>query len=277
MKKRLMFFAALAVAAITVVAGTAIAGTPVKSGVVYNSIVPNGPPSNLPSVGFEATSTSEFGAAVTLTGSARNLTSVTVGMSSWACVTGSADGTGGACSTPKGATFSHPITLTLYNVSTDGSTLGSPIASVTQTFDIPYRPSSSPKCASDPDRPFGWYSPGLKACFNGMTDNVTFNFSGVTLPATVVYGIAFNTTDYGAVPTHVVGPYDSLNVALSTNGESGTENDATAGSTGPIWLNSLWSGAYADNGANGTGTFRADTGSWSPYQPAVQFKASNSG
>ena len=140
-----MFFAALAVAAVTVVAGSAMAGgTPVKASVVYNSLVPNGPPSNLPSVGFEATSTSEFGAAVTFVGTSRNLTSVTVGLSSWACVTGSANGDPAPCSTPTGATFSHPITLNLYNVSTDGLALGSPIASVTQTFDIPYRPSSSP-------------------------------------------------------------------------------------------------------------------------------------
>ena len=269
--KRLIMFAALALAALTVV-GSAAAGS--GANVIYNSLVPNGPPSNLPSVGFEATSTSEFGAAVTFAGSARNLNSVTVGMSSFACVTGSWDGTGGACSTPTGATFSQPITLNIYNPSTDdGVTPGTLRASVTQTFAIPYRPSTSSKCASDPDRPYGWYSPGLKKCFNGMTDNVTFNLSGVTLPNSIVYGIAFNTSHYGATPTGVSGPYDSLNVALSTDGSGTTVNDVTAGTTDSIWLNSSWSGAYADNGLGGVGTFRADS-SWSPYQPAVQFKAS---
>jgi hypothetical protein len=267
--KRLIMFAALAVAAVTVV-GSAAAGNGTKSSVIYNSVVPNGPPSNLPSEAFEAQSVSQFGAAVTFTGSARNLTSVTVGMSSFACVTGSWDGSSGACSTPTGATFSQPITLNIYQA--DGSTL---ITSVTQTFAIPYRPSSSPKClATDPNRPYGWYSPGLKQCFNGMTDNVTFNISGVTLPNSIVYGIVYNTSNYGPNPVGVTGPYDSLNVALSTDGTSGSVNDVTAGSTGSIWLNSAWSGAYQDGGA--TGTFRADSGSWSPYVPAVQFKASNS-
>jgi hypothetical protein len=170
------------------VVGSAAAGG-TKANVIYNSLVPNGPPSNLPSVGFEATSTSEFGAAVTFAGSARNLNSVTVGMSSFACVTGSWDGgnpVGVPCSSPTGATFSQPN---------------------------------------------------------------------------------------GANPTGVLGPYDSLNVAVSTDGTGGTTNNVTAGTTGSIWLNSSWSGAYADNGA--TGTFRADTGSWSPYQPAVQFTASS--
>src|SRR5206468_1452292 len=123
----------------------------------------------------------------------------------------------------------------------DGSTL---IKSVTQTFGIPYRPSSSAKCAST-DRPFGWYSSGLKACFNGMTDNVTFNISGVTLPDNIVYGIVYNTSNYGPSPLGVTGPYDSLNVALSNT------SDVTAGTTGSIWLNSAWSGAYVDNGATG--------------------------
>ena len=273
MKGSYLFVVAV-VAAITAVAGSALAagassGGGTKSSVVYNSVVPNGPPSNLPSEAFEAQSVSQFGAAVTFAGTARNLTSVTVGMSSFACVTGSWDGSSGACSTPTGATFSQPITLKIYNPSQDGGvTPGSLITSVTQTFAIPYRPSSSSKCASDPDRPYGWYSPGLKRCFNGITDNVTFNISGVTLPNNIVYGIVYNTSNYGPSPYGVTGPYDSLNVALSN------ESDVTAGSTGSIWLNSSWNGAYQDGGAT-TGTFRADGASWSPYVPAVQFKASN--
>ena len=102
---------------------------------------------------------------------------------------------------------------------------------------------------------------------------ITFNISGVTLPNSIVYGIVYNTSNYGPNPLGVTGPYDSLNVAVSTDGSGSTTNNVTAGTTGSIWLNSPWSGAYADGGA--TGTFRADTGSWSPYQPAVQFKASS--
>jgi hypothetical protein len=267
MKKRSMFFAALVAAAITVVAGSAMAGTPVRSGVIYNSIIPNGPAANLPSVGPEAYAFNEFGNAVSLAGTARHLNSVAVTLSSWACVQGS--WTTGDCSTPTGSTFSQPITLNIYRPSTDGGlTPGALIASSTQTFAIPYRPSASTKCNDGK-----WYSSGTKTCFNGLANNVTFNFSGVTLPDQVVYGIVYNTRDFGPHPTGVSGPSDSLNIALSTDG------DVSAGSSdsGTVWQNSPYPGQYCDHGAAGTGTFRADSGCWTPYVPAVQFKASNSG
>src|SRR6185312_4889528 len=58
-----------------------------RADVVY-SAVPAPLPTNLPSVGFEATSTSQFGDAVTLAGSARALTGATVIMSNWAVESG---------------------------------------------------------------------------------------------------------------------------------------------------------------------------------------------
>ncbi len=268
MKKRLMFTAALGIAAISVVVGSAMAGTPVRSGVVYNSTVANGPPSNLPSVGPEAYAFNEFGNAITLGGTARDLNSVAVTLSSWACVQGSWNG--GDCSTPTGSTFSQPITLNIYGPSTDGGvTHGALIASSTQTFAIPYRPSASAECAAL-GTPGKWYSPGTKTCFNGLANDVTFRFSGVTLPDQVVYGIVYNTRDFGPSPTGVSGPSDSLNIALSTDA------DVSAGSSasGTVWQNSPYGAEYCDAGAGGTSTFRADSGCWAPYVPAVQFKAS---
>jgi hypothetical protein len=266
MRKRLMFLAALVVAAITVIAGSAMAGgAPVKASVVYNSVIPNGPPANLPSVGAEAYAFDEFGNAITLTGTARHLKSVTVTLSSWACVQGT--WIGGDCSTPTGSTFSQPITLNIYNASTDGGlTPGSLITSSTQTFAVPYRPSASPNCTAG-----RWYSPGTKSCFNGLADNVTFSFSGEILPESVVYGIVYNTRDFGPNPTGVAGPYDSLNIALSSDA------DVSAGSSasGTVWQNSPIAGLYCDSGTAGVGTFRADSGCWAPYVPAVQFKAGN--
>ena len=41
----------------------------------------------------------------------------------------------------------------------------------------------------------------------------------VNLPDSVVYGIVYNTRDYGPNPTTVAGPADSLNIALSTDAE----------------------------------------------------------
>ena len=128
--------------------------------------------------------------------------------------------------------------------------------SSTQTFSVPYRPSASPKCIGDDAGK--WYAPSSKTCFNGLYNEVTFNFSGLTLPSQVVYGIEYNTRDYGPAPTGLSGPSDSLNVALVT--ESG---DVTSGSdTRP---GSLWE-------EHSGGTF-APTTEWDPYVPAVQFKA----
>jgi hypothetical protein len=244
--KRLIMFAALALAALTLVGSAAAGGT--KASSIYNSTVPNGPPANVPSLGPEAYAFNQLGNAVNFAGSARKLTSVTVGMSSWACYSGA--WYSGDCSTPNGATFPQAITFNIYN-----STGAALLASSTQTFSIPYRPSASPKCGDG-----RWYSPGLKTCFNGFYNEVTFNFSGVTLPDQIVYGITYNTRDYGPSPTGVAGPSDSLNIALVTG-----PSDVTAGTdTTP---GTLWE--------EHSGSTFASTTEWAPYVPAVQFKASS--
>lgn len=114
-------------------------------------------------------------------------------------------------------------------------------------------------------------------------DNVTFSFSGVTLPNTVVYGIAYNTSHYGYNPigdtacnsTAAGCPYDSLNIALSTEPTNVTAGTDTI--LGTIWQNSPYASQYCDNGL--TGTFREDSptcqDNYYPYVPAVQFKAGN--
>src|SRR6478735_8957236 len=80
MKKRLMFFAALIAATLSV---SLAAGSAIGASVVYNAI-PNPLPPNVASVGYEATSTSEFGDYVHLAGTNRGLGAVTVTMSDWA-------------------------------------------------------------------------------------------------------------------------------------------------------------------------------------------------
>src|ERR1017187_5121824 len=70
-----------ATALLAVVAGTAGAE------VVYNN-VPSSLPGNFASIGFGATSSSEFGGQVRLAGKARKHPTVTVVMSSWGCLTG---------------------------------------------------------------------------------------------------------------------------------------------------------------------------------------------
>jgi hypothetical protein len=96
----------------------------------------------------------------------------------------------------------------------------------------------------------------LKSCFNGLATNVTFAFAGETLPNSVTYAIAYDTTHYGFSPIGESAAcftssggcgYDSLNVAVSSDTSVGTDSG-----------NVLFDGVSADSTA----------------VPAVMFKAS---
>jgi hypothetical protein len=260
MKKWTILVAVLGAAAFMALPAFATPAT-----VVYDNI-PSPTPGNVPSVGFEATSTAEFGGLVQLAGTSRQNPTVTVLMSSWGCQSGS--WFAGNCTTTPGATFSHPITLNLYNVGAGGAP-GSLIATKTQTFAIPYRPSASASCGD------GRWSTGT-SCFNGYATPISFNLTGVTLPSQLIVSVAYNTTHYGSAPIGQSAPcftsaggcgYDSLNV--------GTAPAPTTGSTNldDAYLSSTWAGAYCDSGAGGTGTFRLDAGCWTGYLPAFRIAA----
>ncbi len=217
--------------------------------VVYDAI-PSPLPSNVASLGYSATRTSEFGDLVALTpGSSRTVDRVEVGFSSWACETGAwntAD-----CATTPGATFSHPVTVTLYAVG-DAGAVGAAIASVTQTISAPYRPSTDTvNCTGG-----RWFDGA--ACVNGKLFTASFDFSA-TAPVVgdqVIVGIAYNTRNSGASPLGVAGPYDSLNVALEGQVSAGADVDDS------VYLNSAVAANYETPGD--TGVFRADPG-WAEY------------
>jgi hypothetical protein len=229
--------------------------------VIYSSI-PAPLPGNVPSLGFEATSTSEFGGAVQIAAPTKSITRVTVGMSSWACQTGGAED--GSCVSEKGSKFEWPVTLRIYSVG-PGNSVGTQTAALTRTFKMPYRPSASPKCVGNG----GWYHMG---CFHGKLFKINFMLKGVTIPSPAIVAVAYNTSHYGAAPaapqpcnTTNNCPYDSLNVALTgepTVGSAPLPEDA--------FLSSTWGGAYCDGGSGGTGSFRLDAGCWSGYQPEIQ-------
>jgi hypothetical protein len=261
------------------------------AGTMYNSI-PSPLPGNEVSQAFEATSTSEFGDQIAFAaGTSRSLGIVTVTMSSWGCESG--NWFNNNCSTTPGDTFSEPLTFNIYSVG-PSNTVGSLLATTTQTFNIPFRPSASASCTgSDAGK---WYDAASATCFNGLATNVAFDFSSqnLTLPDSVIYGVAYNTTDFGY---HPYGPstcsataagcgYDSLNVGLgcstvdvpngcpATTVTAGSDADPTT-----AYLNSSFTGSYCDNGAAGTGAFRLDSptsGCWSPYTPSVEFNPKSS-
>ena len=172
---------------------------PTTGSVIFNTL-PSPFVSNLPSQGYQATSTAALGDKIKFAGNERNLNQVQVVLSSWACETGTWNT---SCVTTPGATFDYPVTLNLYNVATDGS-VGSLIGTKTQTFSIPYRPSANASCAD-----IKQWKDENGDCFNGINHVVTFDASGITVPDTIIYSVAFNTQSYGASPKNTTGPYDS--------------------------------------------------------------------
>jgi len=272
--RRLLLIAvpALALAgALLATPGAQAASTP-SGTAIYNSTV-SPQPGNLPSVGGEAYAFSELGDKVTFAGTARQLQDVTVTMSSWGCEAGS--WFAHTCSTTPGSTFSLPITLNVYAAGA-GDAVGPVLATRTQTFAIPFRPSADNTNCTGANA--GKWFDGA-TCFNGKAVNITFDFSslGVVLPNTVIYGIAYNTTHFGYTPVGEGAPcfstpagcgYDSLNIALSGGTTSGSDVDPNG-----VYQNSPYGSEYCDGGIAGTGTFRSDSGCWAPSVPAVRFGA----
>lgn len=168
-------------------------------------------------------------------------------MSSFACQSGGAED--GSCVSTAGAKFEWPVSLHVYTVGA-GNAVGTQIAGLTKTFKMPYRPSANAGCTGA--HLGGWMRMGK--CFHGKLFKITFTLRGVTLPSDAIISVSFNTTDYGAEPTHVPGPYDALNVG----GMEGAPLVGTDPQPQSAYINSLWTGAYCDGGLAGTGSFRFD-------------------
>ena len=218
--------------------------------VLYSSI-PNALPPNVPSVGYEATSTAEFGGLIQFAGSGGSYSALraTVVMSNWALASD-------YDSTLAG--YKQLLTLTIYNVG-PGDTVGTKIASDTVDAFIPWRPAASAGCGT------AWRAADGQ-CYNGLATEVTFDLPNVTVSGQVIYGLSFDTTNYGANPTGTPGPYDSLNFGLA-------ETSPKVGSN-PLpdtaYWNTTHAGFYTDNGAGGVGLFRQDT-NWAPDSGALEF------
>ncbi|HEY8186109.1 MAG TPA: hypothetical protein VIF64_08575 [Pyrinomonadaceae bacterium] len=241
---------------------------------IYNNI-PSPLPGNVAGYGFEASGTSEFGDRIMFApATGRSLTTVTLTMSSWGCQSG--HWYSGDCVTAPGATFSHPITLNIYNV-VAGNQVGTLIGSVTQTFAIPYRPSAdNVNCTGA--NVGKWYDASSNTCFNGKASDITFSLSGLTVPNQVIFGVAYNTTHYGYTPIGPLAPcntspggcgYDALNVGVvdpavyNTVGSNPAPDDAyqytifSSCTNGPII------------------PFGLDAGCWTGFKPSIRFNAAN--
>jgi hypothetical protein len=252
--------------------------------IVYNSI-PKPLPGNVSSEGPEAYAFSELGDGFTLqNATGGTLGQVTVVMSSWACQTG--NWTASNCVTASGATFSQPITVNVYAESKQSGveTVGILLATVTQTFNIPYRPSSDPsKCPADYAGSSRWYNSKDKACYHGFAVPISVNFSGshVLVPTNnrVIVTVAYNTTHYGPVPVRESAacytasggcPYDSLNISTDSNDGVYQVIGAAVDPDG-IFVN------YTSPGNSCSGTaapgLALDGECWAGYHPEIQVQA----
>lgn len=231
-----------------------------SSAVVYDALPSVSPQTNYPSQPFQAQQVSEFGDYIKLGGSNRVLDSVTVTMSTWARYSEYSANTD-----YNSSGWSLPITVNIYGDQFNSN--GAPtnrIASVEKTINIPWRPEGDSSCPNTGyGAGFAWKA-GDGTCKNGLAFNATFDLSSLkaTLPDDIVVSFAYNTETYGAHPTHVSGPYNSLNIAIpSGQGVSvGSDNN-----TGAVVINaaSNAAGAYGDT-AKPYGIFRKDTG-WGSY------------
>jgi hypothetical protein len=205
--------------------------------VIYNSI-PGTLAANYTSQPYQAQQVSEFGDRVTFGGSARQLSSATITMSMWGRyedwnVGGQYYGTGAYA----GAGYTQSFTFNIYDAGT-GSTPGALLGSVTQDKYIQYRPT-------------------VWASANGIAQNITFDLSGlgITLPESIVWGLAFNTETYGANPTGTNGPYNQLNVCYNQSSTYAPANGGvTVGSTdlSTKFINSAYAAPYGGLGTVGT-------------------------
>ena len=220
------------------------AATSSAAEVIYDSI-PSTLAANYTSVGYQAQQVREFGDRVSFGGSARQLSSASVTMSMHARYEewnfgGVNYGTGAYA----GYGYTQSFTFNIYNAGT-GSTPGSLIGTVTQDKYIQYRPT-------------GW------ASANGIAQNITFDLSGlgITLPESIVWGLAFNTQSYGASPTGLNGPYNQLNVCFNQSSSWAPANGGvTVGSTDLLtkFINSTNPAQYGSLGTVGTFSL-AETG-----------------
>ncbi len=266
----------------TAITFTFLFGANANSQTIFNSI-PTPLPGNVSSVGPEAYGYRELGDGIIFTpGSPRLVSTVSVVMSSWACTSGAwfnPVGNPNACVTVPGSTANQPVTLNIYGVS-GASGVGPLLGTVTQTFAIPYRPSTEAAHCFVGSPIFGtgkqWYNPVTNKCHHGVANVITFNLSSLllTLPDKVIVGITYNTTNYGKNPlgnlpcrATIQGCfYDSLNISVEGNPILGSVIDPDG-----IYVN--W--VNPASSCNGTsGSLQLDTSlmpsCWGDLHPQIQ-------
>jgi hypothetical protein len=258
-------------AALTVAACVASAASAEK---IYSNIA-HPVVGNWVSIGNEAYSDSELGSLVQFAGSKRSGASVTVGMSSWACQEG--NWVANNCHTSGMAKYSMPMRLNVYNVGPGGA-VGSLLTSVSQTFEMPYRPSASKKCTGE--QAGEWWDGREASCFHGKAFRIKFALpSGVMLPSQAIISVQYNTSDHGPEPigeapcrsTSAGCFYDSLNVGLIEASENKTPIGSNP-SPNELYANTTYNEIDCGSSEN-LGTFGPTGACWGGDQVAIEVAA----
>ncbi|CAN5431968.1 hypothetical protein BH10ACT3_BH10ACT3_04360 [soil metagenome] len=260
----------LGIAALAVIGLSACGMTPPPAAtpVVVFDNSPAAVASSYQSLGYAATSTKELGDLVQLDGTARKLTSAKLTLVTWAYQSApinSAWCTNHQLNCDALTGWDQPVKVTIYAAGGTNAapTLGAVLGTATATVRVPWRPEP------DPDCPENRWKDADGVCNNGLAFEADVNFaSSFTAPDEVIFGISYNTTNYGATPYGGPGgPYDSLNVALSDSDFVGNDKQPNIA----FW-NTSFPGFYTDGGAAGVGIFRADTG-WAGQEPMIELYA----
>jgi hypothetical protein len=295
----------------------AMAGTAGAAKVLYRNIPKK--TVALPALGFECCQAGQFGGAVRFTEApvkvkkhgTKDVFTVVVGLDEYSCEKGSYYTNGKPeCTTSPGATFKWPVTLRVNNLG-PGNAVGALLAEETKEFTMPYRPSQNNEhCVGihgigGPENFGAWFDKKSGECFIDNFFTVSWTLPIATLQQNAIVSVAYNTSDYGAVPqrpkpcdeekvgteTYDNCPYDSLNVginAIYVKVGPGEEFEAqpTAPSVGTdplpeeVFLNSQSSVYYCNNASPNTfaatGTYpsgpKAGKGCWLYEQPAIEVK-----
>lgn len=242
-----------------------------SASVVYNA-VPDPLASNYPSQPFQAQQTNEFGDYIHLDGTDRQLTTVTVTMSTWARYS---EYTADERYSANATSWTHPITVNIYSNHLGAN--GAPdtlLASKTQNITIPWRPEGDVSCPNTGyGDGFAWKDAN-GTCNNGLAFNATFDLSSLntTLPDDVIVSFVYNTQTYGPSPIGTNGPYNSLNIAVPPSDPVtvGTDN-----STDKVFWNTSTPSWYTNTSCLGN-TLCEDT-NWTLYGTvAMQINAVSS-
>lgn len=255
---------AAALLAVTAVSAVAAGSASAAAELIYSNTESSPPAPAVVSAGFEAEGKSSFGGLVEFGGTARRNPSVMVTMDSWACETG--NWFSYTCHTEPGSTFEVPITVSI-NVLGAGNTVGALLATGTKTYKIAYRPSANLSKCTGPANLGKWFLKGK--CWTSKAQKIVMPLKAAALPSQAIITVAFNTSDYGAVPygkataCHAEEqgcPYDSLNVGVQDGFEIPAGTPPTVGGPYPDPNETF------DNGV-------AEAG-WEGFQPMFEVKAS---